>query len=170
MSCSLTQGFPLACRNGVGGIKAIFLTEQSSLATLSASGGTVTAITLTGGSQFFQYSLRKATSEYTESIETNEANGSVYYKDDIKVVLYQLSANKWSEFNLLAQNLLLVIILDNMGNYWLTGTVNGAQLQTSSGKTGKAFGDLNGYDLAFLAEEPQPMYAVPAGLMPALLA
>jgi hypothetical protein len=168
MACSLTQGFPLNCKQGPGGIKNIFLTEQANLATFVASGGTVQTITLNSGKQFWQYSLRKATSEYTESVETNEANGSYYYKDDIKIVLYQLSANKWSEINLLAQNLLLVIVQDNLGNYWLTGTVNGAQLQTSTGKTGKAFGDLNGYDLAFLAEEPQPMFSVPAALMPAL--
>lgn len=170
MSCNLTQGFPISCKQGPGGIKNIFVTEQSALNTLTTSGGTVVSITLQAGAQFFQYSLRKGTGEFTESVETNEANGSYYYKDDVKIVLYQLSANKWSEINLLAQNLLLLIIQDNLGNYWLTGTVNGAQLQTSTGKTGKAFGDLNGYDLVFLAEEPQPMYAVPAALMPALLA
>jgi hypothetical protein len=169
MACALTQSFPLGCRDSVGGIKTLYITEQANLASITTSGSTVTAITLNSGKVFWTYSLRKATSEFTEAITTSEANGSVYYKDDIKAVLYKLDANKQAELANLAQNLLLVIVLDNNGSYWLTGLVNGAQLQTSQAKTGKAFGDLNGYDLSLEAEEPQPAYNVPSNLIAALL-
>jgi hypothetical protein len=169
MSCNLTQGFPLACKDSVGGIKTLFLLEQSNVATFTASGQTVISLTLNAGKIFWEYDLRKATSEMTSAITTSEANGSTFYKTDIKFVMYKMDANKWGELQSLAQQLVVAIVRDNNNNYWFVGYVNGGNLLTSQGKTGKAFGDLNGFDLSLEFEEPNPLYLVPASLIPALI-
>lgn len=171
MACALTQSIPLDCRNSTGGIKSIFVTNLlNQTAGPTVSGGTVTAYTLLTGNKFFRYDFRKATGEFTETQTLSDANWTTFFAGDIKIQFTKLEVNKQNEMYLLGQNDLVVIVLDNNGQYWLCATVNGATLSKVDGKTGKAFGDFNGYQIEIKYEEPKPAYLLPAALLPALLA
>lgn len=169
MACALTQNITLDCRQSVGGIKSIFVTELANIESVTATGGTTQSIEMEDGSQFRQYDFRKQTGTFTETITASEENGTVFYAPEIVVQFSKLEVNKRNEIQLLAQNELAIIVLDNNGSYWLTGVRNGLSITAGTAATGQAFGDLNGYSLTFTGGEPEPMLQVPAGQIPALL-
>jgi hypothetical protein len=157
MSCALTQGYALDCRDNVGGIKEVYITELSNMTTPEVTSGTVTAITMQTGSRFWKYQLEKETSALVEHIQTNDANGTVFYEQDVDFTIRKLHATWRDEIKSLAQNRLAVIVLDRNGSYWLCGMNNGLELQSSDIQTGKAMADFNGYHLKFKGKEEQPM-------------
>jgi hypothetical protein len=170
-SCALTQNIPLDCRQSTGGIKKIFVTPLANqTAVPTTSGGTVTAYSLQsgGGFKFFEYDFRKATGSWDEKGTLSDANWSIFYAGDIKIQFTKMEVNKRNELYLLAQNDLAIIILDNNGQYWLAATTNGATLTNLDGKTGKNFGDLNGYVLEFKYDEPVGAFALPASFISGL--
>lgn len=171
MACALTQSIPLDCRQSVGGIKSIFVTNllNQTAAGPVISGGTVVSYALQTGFKFFRYDFRKQTGEWTETETLSDANWTQFYDGDIKIQFTKIEVNKQQELYLLGQNDLVVIILDNNGQYWLTSSYNGATLSKIDGKSGKTFGDFNGYQIEIKYTEPKPAYLLPAALLPALL-
>ena len=169
MSCALTQGYTLDCRDNVGGVKEVYITELVNMNTPTITSGTVTSITMHTGTQFWKYQLEKETSSLVEHIITNDANGTVHYEQALDFSIRKLQANWRNEIRLLAQNRLAIIVLDRNGKYWLCGMNNGAELQNSDTLTGKGMGDFNGYQLKFLGKEEQPMPQVVLSSFDALL-
>lgn len=170
MACVLTSSRTLACKDAVGGIKTVFFTELENKATLtSATPGLISAFTLATGKRFWQYDLVKETGEYEEKIVTSSENGTVFFETDLKIMLHKTSVAMRNELKLIAQNRLMIIILDRNGVYWLMGEGNGAELVPSSAKSGKAMGDFNGYELAFSAKETEQMQSVTSGLIASLI-
>ena len=157
MSCALTQGYTLDCRDNVGGVKEIYITELANMTTPTVSSGTVTSITMQTGTQFWQYQLEKETSSLIEHIQTNDSNGTIYYEQDLDFSIRKLQANWRNEIRSLAQNRIAVIVLDRNGKYWLCGMNNGLEIQNSETLSGKGMGDFNGYQLKFKGKEELPM-------------
>ena len=77
MSCALTTGFTLDCRNSNGGIEAVYFTEIANKETLTSASGLINSFTLSTGKQFFKYELRKKTSVFEQNIQVNNENGTV---------------------------------------------------------------------------------------------
>jgi len=169
MSCALTQGYTLDCRDNVGGVKEIYVTELANVTSSTVSSGTVTAITMLTGSQFWKYQLEKETSSLVEKIQTNDSNGTIYYEQDLDFSIRKLQANWRNEIRSLAQNRLAFIVLDRNGKYWYCGINNGLELQSSDTQTGKGMADFNGYQLKFKGKEELPMPQVVLGDFAALL-
>lgn len=170
MPCALTQNLGLACRQGMGGIKAVFITEYANTDTLTTSGGTVTAWTLETGKQFFRYDMRKETGSFTQTTTINDANGSVYYAPSVVFQLPRLQVNTLQELALLAQNDVVVIVLDNNGGYWAVGTDKGLQMTTGSDEAGSKFGDFAGSKVTIAnGGEQYTMLSVPSALIAALI-
>ena len=179
MSCALTQGYTLDCRDNKGGVKAVYILELSNVLTVTASSGIVSAITIQAGTNFWGYQLEKETAKFTEKPTTSDENGTLYYEQDLEFPIRKLSSNWRNETKLLAQNRLAMIVQDRNGNYWLAGvnatTYNGAaaivgigsgfELQTSENDMGQKFGDMNGYKLKFKAKMEEPMLQVPSTLI-----
>ncbi len=157
MSCALTQGYTLDCRDNVGGVREIYITELSNMTAPTVTSGTVTAITMQTGSQFWKYQLEKETATLIEHIQTSDANGTVYFEQDLDFTIRKLQAAWRNEIKSIAQNRLAIIVLDRNGLYWLCGMNNGLELQNSDTATGKGMGDFNGYHLKFKGKEEQPM-------------
>lgn len=167
-NCAIIQGYEIPCRNSVGGISEIYLTEIENKATLTAVSGVITAFTLSSGKKFWTFKLEKENAEFTEKIVPSVENGTVYYEQEVKFSMKQLSASNRNNIRQIVQNRLFIIVKDNNGVYWLLGEVNGCDLGASDGKTGKAMGDLNGYSLTFMGKEPAPAQQVTGTLMTTL--
>jgi len=170
MACVLTSSRTLACRDAVGGIKKIYITELANKSAITASAGAISAFTLSTGKQFWTYDLVKETAEYEQKINTSVEAGTVFYETELKVMLHKTSVATRNELKLIAQNQLMIIILDRNGDYWLMGESNGADLVPSTSKSGKAMGDFNGYELVFNAKESDLMQTVASGLIATLTA
>ena len=169
MPCALTQGYTLDCRDNVGGIKEVLLTELENITAITASNGSISVITMATGKQFRKYQLVKETGTWSEKIQTSTENGTLFYEQDLAFPIRKLAVAWRNELKLLAQNRLVAIIKDRNGIYWLAGENNGLELEPSEGMTGKAMGDFNGYNLVFKGKEENGAQVVASGIITALL-
>jgi hypothetical protein len=160
MSCSLTTGYALGCRDSVGGIKTIYVQGWNSTGTVNTNGsGTVTGFT-GFSSGFYEYDLTKATSSLTETLNASIENGSIYYTPEVTFTINKLQVAVRNELRLLARNRLLVIVQDNNNRYWVLGAANGLEATAGTAGTGTAFGDRSGYEMTLTGMEPDPMLLI----------
>jgi len=159
MPCEITSGFTLGCRDNTGGIKNIYILSGS----ITSTGGTTGLITsITGSGIFYKYELFRQTSNLTETLTSTPENGTVFYEQSVTAVFFKLQSATRNQIKILAQNPNLKIVVQTnnsvsgVGEYFLIGEDTGAQLLSSAGATGTAFGDLNGYTLTFTSQEPEP--------------
>ncbi len=173
MSCDITSGFTLGCRDNTGGIKNLYILSGSITSVDDASEGLISGIT--GSGEFFQYELFRQTSDFSEAISATPENGTVFYEQSVNAVFFKLQSSTRNQVRVLAKNPDLKIIVetnngseDGVGKYWLLGEQNGVQLLSGTGATGTAFGDLNGYSLTFTGQEPEPASEISGSLADAL--
>jgi hypothetical protein len=170
MACNLTTGRALACRDSVGGIKSIYVTELENKDTLtSATPGLISAFTLAEGTQFWEVELIKETSFFTDNITGSTENGTLFSDQALTVIFNKGDVDTRNFVKLMAQNRLMVIVLDRNGIYWLLGESNGLDLVTGNFSSGTAMADRNGYELSFVGKEPNQAQSVTSGLMATLL-
>jgi hypothetical protein len=167
MACALTQGFVLDCKESLGGVKSVRFVEFDN-ASMTYSPAGVATITMDAGKKFWLYSQVRETSSLTETITANVQNGTIFYQQEVVIVLNKLAAATRNEILLLAKNRLLAIVEDMNGNFWLLGAKNGLDITSGNSATGTASGDRNGYTLTFQAMEADPMWSVAAGTIAAI--
>ena len=160
MSCEITSGFALGCRDNTGGIKNLYILSGSITSTTGTE-GLITAIT--GSGTFYKFELFRQTSNYSETISSTPENGTVFYEQSVTAVFFKLQSATRNKVKVLAQNPDLKIVVetnngasDGVGQFFLVGEDTGAQLINGTSATGTAFGDLNGYTLTFTSQEPEP--------------
>ena len=167
MACALTQGFVLDCKESLGGVKSVRFVEFDNVASIAYAAGVAT-LTMDAGKKFWLYSQVRETSSLTETITANVQNGTIFYQQEVVVVLNKLAAATRNEILLLAKNRLLAIVEDMNGNFWLLGAKNGLDITSGNSATGTASGDRNGYSLTFQAMEADSMWSVAAGTIAAI--
>lgn len=159
MACALTQGFVLDCKESVGGIKSVRFVEFDNVASIAYAAGVAT-LTMVTSKKFWKYAQVRETSSFTETITANVQNGTIFYQQELTVILNKLAAATRNEILLLAKNRLMAIVEDMNGNFWLLGAKNGLDITGGNSATGTASGDRNGYTLTFQAMEADPMWSV----------
>jgi hypothetical protein len=148
--------------------EVLFIAKADVTATTEAS-GVITAITKAAGKRFYKYELVKETANFVENINASVENGTVFYQQELTIVLNKLQANTRNEILLLAQSLLVAIAKDNNGNYWYLGKNNGLDITAGNSGTGTAIGDRSGYTLTFTGKEAALSPAVSSSIIAALL-
>jgi len=173
MACALTQGYNLDCREGIGGIKEVYIIELANISSMVESSGVITAITKVTGKRFWKYSLVRETSNATETITGNQQNGTLFYAQQVQIILNKRQASVRNEVMLLAKNNLIMIVVENSipnvnNKAWLFGKTQGLILASGTSETGTAWGDRNGYTLPFAGNEPELAPEVLYSLLAAL--
>lgn len=153
MACQLTQGYNLDCRLNYGGVSKVFIMEYDNASAITESAGVVTAITKVATKLFREYKLVAHTGEADEAGTLSRENGTSMVKQSVKFPVNKMTTSVRNEILLLAQNRLLIVVLDENGTAWLYGKDYGMMLDSFAAKTGKALGDRNGYELAFSSDE-----------------
>jgi hypothetical protein len=167
MACALTQGYVAGCRDSNGGIKKFYIAEWTSAWAYTIASGAVTVST-SGAPTFRSYEQEVESGMFEESIQTNRQNGTLFYEQDITMILLKMQATLRNEIYLVAQNKLFVIARDENDKYWLIGRQRGAMLDPSKAGTGTARGDRNGYELKFKGKEALPAEEISATVVTAL--
>lgn len=155
MACALTQGYTLDCKDSLGGIKAAWFIAHQDVSAVTEASGVVSAITKAAGKVFYKYQLVKNTSSLTENVTASVENGTVFYAQELSIILNKMQANTRNEILLLAKNNLMVVVEDANGKYWLLGKTNGLDLTGGNAGTGTAQGDRNGYTLTLTGGEKE---------------
>jgi hypothetical protein len=158
-NCELSIGFDLDCKDGVGGIKKIVLTEWNvDFPEEIALDESEVITSLPDTTSLYTYELPTQTGSFEETINFNRDNGTVFYTQTVNVMLQKLSSAKRLELQSVATSRVVVFVNDANNNWWAVGVENGADLSTSTGATGTVFGDAHGYTLAFTQESVKRAY------------
>ncbi len=166
MSCSLTSGFALDCKDSVGGVKAIHLINFAATG-FTVSGGEVTATTIASGS-VYTYDMPKGVGSMTTTTNVSQENGTVFNQTDVVARLRKLATTKRNELKLLAQNRVFCVVEDNNANYWLVGKEYGCDITAMTQETGTAMGDNYGYNFTLSAIEAEAPYKLQTAVVTAL--
>jgi hypothetical protein len=152
MACLMTTGRKLACKDAVGGIKAIYFADYGTLgtATIGAT-GYVTAFSGTAYT-LYQYDVKSA-SGLEQTINSSDDNGTTFFEQTLTCVLTKLDPLTQVELQKVIASRPHVFIQDNNGNYLSVGMTRGTNVAGSI-STGVALGDLNGYTLTITGQEP----------------
>jgi len=160
MSCDITSGFTLGCRDNTGGLKNIYILSGS---IDSTSGTTGLLSELSGSGTFYKFELTRQTGDFTEAINANVENGTIFYEQTANCPFHKLQSSTRNQVRVLAKNPDIKMIVetnngseDGVGTFFLLGQTRGLSLSGGQGQTGTAFGDLNGYTLTFTGQEPEP--------------
>ena len=166
MACNLTKGRNITCRDGIGGIKAIYIAQHDELTSFTAASGEVTDFDLGGSDDLYKYLLKRGTGSVTETINASSENGTVFYTHSVNVKLHNLTKEDQNEIKLLAQQRMVIFVELNQLNASAKNTIvacgldNGMELSAGTSTSGVSLADSVGYDFTFEAMEPNPMQLV----------
>tara|TARA_R100000541_G_scaffold5208_2_gene12668 strand:- start:2607 stop:3146 length:540 start_codon:yes stop_codon:yes gene_type:complete len=158
MAClALSTGRALACKNVMGGIKAVYFADYGTLGDLTITDGEITAF---GGTPaFFEYDV-KGSSGLEQTINASRENGTVFYEQTLTLVLTKLDLLTQNELIKVIDARPYAVIEDYNNNYLLIGADNGADCNGGSITTGVAAGDLTGFSITMAGQEKLPAFFV----------
>lgn len=167
-SCAIPAGYTKSCRDSIGGIKTIYLTEQANKSTLTHASALIATFTLSTGKKFWTFEVEQGSATASDDPNPNAPNGSLFYSHKLTMPIVKRSANTSHIIRMIAQNDVMAIVLDQNGNYWLLGQGNGLKMQPSTSPFGTAMGDINGYNLVFEGMDQYSALQVPSNLIATL--
>lgn len=157
MACNLTGGIQLGCRDNVGGLKTMWITDFTNILSVTQDGDEFIT-QLSGTGTFYEFQLIRTSSQHTETVNASLENGTVFYQGETVTYFVKLEQDKRNLLKALAQSQRLAIVIeDNNGSYFYLGQTYGSFISAGSSVTGKALGDQNGYNMTFQYLEPNPM-------------
>jgi len=157
MSCDLSNGRVLPCKDSVGGLKNIYFINygvDSTLVTTSGSEDTIAATDF-ASSTAYKYAI-KGNSSLTQNIQSSRENGTTAFEQVLEITLPKLSKEDNYQIKLLSFGRPHVVVEDYNGSFWLVGREHGADVTGGTIVTGAAMGDLSGYTLTLTAMERTP--------------
>lgn len=147
----------------------MYFIEFENVSAITETSGVVSAITVLPGKQFRRYQVPKETSFWTQALNSSVQNGSIFYQQELTVIVNKMQANTRNELQILAMNRLLAIALDANGKYWLLGKDNALDATAGEDGSGTASGDRNGFSRTFTGMErfmaPEVQSSIIAGLL-----
>lgn len=171
MSCVLTSGYTIGCRDNIGGIQEVYIGTWNG-ADLTYGLTTSNVIDSFSGtwSSFYTFEQEIETGSFTENGVYSTENGTAFYEQTLEITLHKMEAAIRNQILILGQGKWRILILDQRGKYWLMGYQNPVRVSAATPGLGKAYGDLNGAVISFLGKEPEPAHEVDAAAAAVLLA
>ena len=115
MSCSITAGLTLGCKDSQGGIEYLYIADLPTYDTITTDvDGKITSLDAGGtpvSISFFKYEVPKQTSSFTEAINADNAAGTIFYQQDALMVFNKMQASTRDQIKLLSQNPKLLVIV-----------------------------------------------------------
>ena len=165
MSCNLTSGRVVPCRNKSGSIKRVYFADFGTLGSITESAGNITA--LAGTPVFFQFDVR-GTSNLDTVVTSSRENGTTFYTQTLTLQLQYYDRATSEQIKLLAVGRPHIVVVDADDNHLVVGKVNGAELTTGNISVGANIRDFNGFNLTFEALETSPPDFITASVVLAL--
>lgn len=155
MSCDITSGRTLPCRDSVGGLKNVYFINYDAAATITPTADDEVAFDGIWDLNNFKYEL-KGNSSLTTNIQASRENGTVAFEQVLELTLPKLSSADNKQIKLLAFGRPRIVVEDYNGTFFLVGLEHGADVTGGTIVTGAAMGDLSGYTLSFSGMEKLP--------------
>lgn len=149
MSCLISKGKLLGCKDQRGGYKNLYFANYDQYGFVVAAHEVTSLGTL---AEVFKYEVKATTNALTETGTSSEDNGTFLNAQSVAVTLPKLSADLQGQIQLICASRPYVFVEDYNGNILLLGATNGTMASCTK-VTGGAGGDLTGFTLAITAEE-----------------
>ncbi len=167
MSCDLSKGRKLPCKDQKGGVKNIYIANYDSYGVVVA-GNIVTGLgTLT---EVFKWELKGSANTFVETPTSSRDNGTTFFSQALACTFPKLDAETQTELTLMMYGRPLVFVEDYNGNVKLAGIDNGMDATGGSITMGGASGDLTGFTLEATGEERLPAPFLNSSMKTALFA
>jgi len=167
--CDILTGRLLGCKGVTGGIKTLYVVTDGTN-NLVLDGGD---LTLNGTDTLqiddidtsitvFKIDLPRNTGSFTETINSNIENGTVFFQQEVTISLHKLGPKTSELVQNMARSRTSYFVLDNNDNLLLLGYRDGAEATAGNQATGTARGDMSGYTLTLTSESLSSAYHVKA--------
>ena len=156
MACDISLGRLEPCKTSVGGLKAVYIMNEGDATGVTYDATDTDAITaIQGTPSGYKYDL-KGNSSFEQTINSSRENGTTFFTQTLNLTLKGLTAKDLKQIKLLAYGRPQVIVEDSNGKLFYAGLKNGMEVTGGSIVTGAAMGDLSGFTLTIVGEEPVP--------------
>ena len=171
LTCILSEGLNLTgcTKDNTGGVEQVIFANFKDVVpagtptgfTYDSTTGEVTNI-VTGAtaSQWYIFDTVKETSSLAEAVAVNVQNGTISFTPTVSLVMNKLNTQKRNLIHMLALGLLVAVVKDNNGTYWMVGQKKGLDVTAVDNNTGTALGDRNGSTITLTGAESLPMAAL----------
>lgn len=159
MSCAITGGYTIECRESVGGIQTLWVLEKSKMTAYAESSGTLSSITTTN--DFWKIEVPRGTAFASNSITASQENGTFFYTHEINFPVNSRSASVRNLINVLAKNKCVFVTLEGDGVYRMYGASFGLFLDSAESGSGTSLADRNGSMLKFSSQETTDFIVCP---------
>ena len=153
MSCNLSAGRAVPCKDVVGGIQKVFFVDFGGLGNVTQTADEITDAD--GTFSAYEYAV-KGGSSLEQTITSSRETGTTFFEQVLTLNLTKLSKEDNVQIKLLAYGRPQVAVVDNNGNAFLMGLEHGAEVTGGTIATGTAMSDLSGYTLTLTAQEKLP--------------
>lgn len=169
---ALNAGISKSCDNNAGGITHFYIADHASVSAYTETSSNITAITMSGSAKFYSFEFNRGTSNYSETVNIDLANGTTFFTQSAVLVLSRREKTKAEAIKKLTdgQKELFIILKDSNGLYWAFGKDDGMVVTQIEGGSGTAKADANMYSITFTGEEADNSPEVASGIIAALLA
>ena len=141
----------------MGGILKMYIMAYADFKSIGAAGspiytettGTVSALGIVTAKKFVEIGLLKSTAGIVETLTKNAQNGTAFYTQDFSLVLSNVSAENRAFVKSVLNQPVSIIVKGRNNKDYIIGLNGLLELDSLSGGTGVAEGDLNGYTLGF---------------------
>lgn len=170
MACSsiTLAGINTGCKDNMGGIKEVYIVKKDSISSVTLTQNQISAIAMETGAKWSTYKFRKGTSQFTSTLTTDDAAGTMSYETVLALQFAKQDTAKRLEVMALCMDEVAVIVLDNNGKYWYLGYDNPVTATAATAQTGTAFGDFGGYDVELTDNSKELPYEITAEAIEAL--
>lgn len=167
MACNsiALAGINVGCKDHMGGIKEVYLIKDADVTSVAAADGAISTITLGESATFKTYKFRKGTSQFTSTMTTDEAAGTLSVQTDLALQFSTMETSKRLEIMAMCMESLKGIVLDSNGKYWFLGYDFPISASAATGQTGTAFSDFGGYNVTLTDNSKEFPYEVPASVI-----
>ena len=160
MSCAITAGYAIDCRDSIGGVQAVYIAEFGNISNIVDASGLVTGLTKATGKKFYKFEVPQSTASSSDNGTGSIENGSVFFSHEVKLPLNKRDATTRNLILTLFKNRVIIVTLEKTGKYMIFGKGSGMWLNASTGASGVAAGDRAGYELTFSGVEKEPAMEV----------
>lgn len=160
MSCNITVGRGLSCKDSVSGLKAIYIVNYDDLdyenVAFDAT-NTDEVETWTPATQLNMYKYElKGANGFETTIESSRENGTTVFNGALSIQLKKQDVATHKTIKLLAYGRPRIVVRTMTNQFFLMGLEQGADVEGGSISTGQAMTDFNGYSLNFVSSETIP--------------
>lgn len=162
--CDISLGRLEPCKTSVGGLKAVYIMNNGDATGVTYDATDTDAITAIAGTpSAYKYDL-KGNSSFEQTINSSRENGTTFFTQTLNLTLKSITAKDLKQIKLLAYGRPQIIVEDNNGKLFYAGLKNGMEVTGGTIVTGAAMGDLSGFTLTIVGEEPVPANIITTSL------